>query len=77
MFKLDPIKNMNEEERLKYMNTLLKGQLSSETDPLANLSNASAIIMACVDRLNWAGFYILRGRNWYWDPSRDCLPAIG
>lgn len=61
MFKLDPIKNMKDEERLKYMNMLLKGQLSSEEDDLANLSNASAIIMACVDRLNWAGFYIMRG----------------
>ena len=44
-------KKMNEEERLKYMNMLLKSQLSLEQDDLANLSNASAIIMACVERL--------------------------
>lgn len=74
MFKLDPIKNMNEEERLKYMNMLLKGQLSSEEDPLANLSNASAIIMACVERLNWAGFYILRGDELVLGPFQG-LPA--
>ena len=60
MFKLDPIKNMNEEERLKYMIMLLRGQLSSEKDNLANISNATGIINACVDNLNWAGFYILR-----------------
>lgn len=51
---------MNKEERLKYMNMLLKGQLSSEKNDLANISNATAIIMACVERLNWVGFYILR-----------------
>lgn len=60
MFKLDPIKNMNEEERLRYMVMLLRGQLSSEKDNLANISNATGIINACVDNLNWAGFYILR-----------------
>jgi GAF domain-containing protein len=60
MFKLEPIKNMNEEERLKYMNLLLKSQLSSEKDDLANISNAMGVIMACVNRLNWAGFYFLR-----------------
>lgn len=30
MFKLDSIKNMNGEERLKYMKLLLKGQLSMD-----------------------------------------------
>lgn len=74
MFKLDPIKNMNEEERLKYMNMLLRGQLSSERDVLANLSNASAIIMACVGRLNWAGFYILREDELVLGPFQG-LPA--
>lgn len=74
MFKLDPIKNMNEEERLKYMNLLLKSQLSSEEDSLANISNATAIIMACIDRLNWAGFYILRGEQLVLGPFQG-LPA--
>lgn len=74
MFKLDPIKNMNEDERLKYMNMLLKGQLSSEKDDLANISNATAIIMACVERLNWAGFYILREGELVLGPFQG-LPA--
>lgn len=74
MFKLDPIKQMKEEERLKYMNILLKGQLSSEKDPIANLSNALAIIMACVERLNWAGFYILRQDQLVLGPFQG-LPA--
>lgn len=61
MFKLEPIKKMNEEERLKYMNMLLVAQLSSEKDSLANISNATAIINACIDNINWAGFYFLKG----------------
>lgn len=74
MFKLEPIKTMNEEERLRYMNMLLQSQLSSEEDDLANLANASGIIMACVDRLNWAGFYILRGEELVLGPFQG-LPA--
>ena len=60
MFKLEPLKKMNDVEKYKYMLILLKGQLSSETDNLANISNASAIVITCMKRLNWAGFYILR-----------------
>lgn len=74
MFKLDPIKKMTNEEKYKYMLILLQGQLSSETDEIANLSNASAIIMACVDRLNWAGFYILRDGELVLGPFQG-LPA--
>lgn len=74
MFKLESIEKMTEEERLKYMNMLLKSQLSSEKDPLANLSNATGIIMACIDRLNWAGFYILRGDELVLGPFQG-LPA--
>lgn len=74
MFKLDPIKEMNSEERLRYMNMLLISQLDSEVDSLANISNATGIIMACVDRLNWVGFYILRGEELVLGPFQG-LPA--
>lgn len=74
MFKLDPIKKMNEEERLKYMLILLKGQLSSEKDDLANISNTTGIINACIDNLNWAGFYILREDELVLGPFQG-LPA--
>lgn len=74
MFKLDVIKDMNQEERLKYMLILLKGQLSSEKDNLANISNVTGIIMACVDKLNWAGFYIIRDNELVLGPFQG-LPA--
>ena len=74
MIKLDQVKNMDEEKRLKYMLLLLKGQLSSEKDGIANLCNASAIISACIERLNWAGFYILRNGELVLGPFQG-LPA--
>ncbi|MBU5426352.1 GAF domain-containing protein [Tissierella pigra] len=74
MFKLDGIKDMNQEERMRYMILLVKGQLSSEQDDLANISNITGIIMACADRLNWAGFYILRDNELVLGPFQG-LPA--
>ncbi len=74
MFDLKPLKNKSKEERYKYMLFLLKGQLRGERDPLANVSNATAIIMACVEDLNWAGFYFLRDKELVLGPFQG-LPA--
>ena len=74
MFKLDGIEKMNEEQKLGYMLILLEGQLSSERDALANLSNAAAIIKAVMNRLNWAGFYIMRNGELVLGPFQG-LPA--
>ncbi|MGH4138846.1 GAF domain-containing protein [Clostridium sp.] len=63
MIKLNGIEKMTNEQKYKYMLIVLEGQLSSEKNGLANLSNAAAIIKAVMDRLNWAGFYILRGNT--------------
>ena len=60
LIHLENIDKMNEEQRLKYMLILLEGQISSEKDVLANLCNASAIIMALVEKINWSGFYIMK-----------------
>jgi GAF domain-containing protein len=35
--------------------------LESEQDPIANAANLASLIFHNVDRLNWAGFYFLRG----------------
>lgn len=44
---------------------LLNRQLSALTEscpyPQANLANASALLYGALDRVNWAGFYLLRG----------------
>ncbi|HEV2674590.1 MAG TPA: GAF domain-containing protein [Aliidongia sp.] len=39
----------------------LEALLAGEPDPIANLANASALVMDGLDELNWAGFYLMRG----------------
>lgn len=74
MFKLDCIKNMTIEQKYKYMINLLQGQLSSEKDVIANLSNASAIVNVIFHDINWAGFYIMREGELVLGPFQG-LPA--
>lgn len=74
MIKVDAVEKMNEEDRLRYMNLLLNGQVDTENNELANLSNATAIIKACVEDLNWAGFYLMNNGELVLGPFQG-LPA--
>lgn len=74
MIKLEALSKMKNEDRYKYMLILLEGQLSSEKDTLANLCNAAAIIKVVIERINWAGFYIVRDNYLVLGPFQG-LPA--
>ena len=74
MQKFDVLEKMNDEQKLKYMLVMLEGQLSSEKDIIANLSNASAIIKVVIKGLNWAGFYFFKDAELVLGPFQG-LPA--
>ncbi len=74
MIKLEPLSKMTKEEKLKYMLILAEGQLSSENDFIANLSNISAIVNAAVDKCNWVGFYLRKEEELVLGPFQG-LPA--
>jgi len=44
----------------KIMLVRLEGLLSSETDWLANLSNAAALLYTNLPAINWSGFYLMK-----------------
>ena len=39
----------------------LEALIGEETDAIANLANASALVWEALPDINWAGFYLLRG----------------
>lgn len=45
------------------MNEQLKALTEDEADLVCNLSNAAALLFSELDRLNWAGFYLVRGEE--------------
>lgn len=59
MFELKA--STNAEETYRLLPASLASLLEGETDALANLANAAALLFASLERVNWAGFYLLRG----------------
>ena len=57
--EIDP--NVSGAERYRVLERSLIALLDGEPDPLANLSNAAALLAQSLDRVNWCGFYLLRG----------------
>ncbi len=52
----------------------LDALLTGETDRIANLSNASALLNQFLSNINWVGFYILQGEELILGPFQG-LPA--
>ena len=48
-------------ERYRALVVTLGSLLEGEPDPIANLANASALLAQSLSRVNWCGFYLLRG----------------
>lgn len=52
---------LTQAQTLASMVRVIKAQSLGESDPLALVSNATAIMAAYLKDINWVGFYILRG----------------
>jgi GAF domain-containing protein len=61
MFEIGKINAQNKQEFYKQLNIYLTGLISEETDWLAGISNASALIYLMLPDINWAGFYLYKG----------------
>ena len=52
----------------------LKGLTDGESDLIANLSNAAALLNHFLDDINWVGFYLAKGQELVLGPFQG-LPA--
>jgi len=50
-------------ERYRVLEESLIALLEGEPDALANLANAAGLVAGSLDRINWCGFYLLRGEE--------------
>ena len=60
---MNSIEKINFESKDKfynYLNMKLTGLICEETDWLANMSNAAAVLWLLLDDINWAGFYLYK-----------------
>ncbi|MDP4089060.1 MAG: GAF domain-containing protein [Bacillota bacterium] len=74
MIKVDGLKDMTIEERYKYMTLMVGGQLKTEKDLIANLSNISAVLNSGLEDINWVGFYLMKDGELVLGPFQG-LPA--
>lgn len=63
-------REQNYESVIRQLQALLEG----ETDRIANLANASALLNQFLDRINWVGFYLYRDGELVLGPFQG-LPA--
>ena len=59
-FNAELYKDLNFKEKYSAFLNEIEEYLSKESDPIANLANASAFITAFFDEINWCGFYLLK-----------------
>src|ERR1700674_3938401 len=61
MFAASDLSALPKEELYRGLSAQLSALIEGETDPVANMANCAALIFNSVPRLNWAGFYLLKG----------------
>ncbi|PKG24968.1 GAF domain-containing protein [Niallia nealsonii] len=73
MFNVE-LYNGNREEKYQLVVKQLKALLEGETNAIANLANASALLNQFLDRINWVGFYLAEDGELVLGPFQG-LPA--
>ncbi|MCR3760248.1 GAF domain-containing protein [Clostridium felsineum] len=74
MFDISVFEDMALEEKYENMVIMLKGLTEGEESSITKVSNASAVINALIDRINWCGFYIREGEELILGPFQG-MPA--
>lgn len=73
MFKVESY-GENRQDQYNLLRKQLVALLEDETNRIANLSNASALLNQFFDRVNWVGFYLTEGNELVLGPFQG-LPA--
>ena len=61
MFAATDLSKLPKAELYQELANQISALIRDETDPVANMANAAALIYHTVPRLNWVGFYLLKG----------------
>ena len=61
MFVAADLSQLPKPELYREMATHISALIQDETDSVANMANCAAVLFHSVPRLNWVGFYLLKG----------------
>jgi L-methionine (R)-S-oxide reductase len=61
VFATSDLINLPKPELFRELAAQISALVQDETDPVANMANTASLIFHSVPRLNWVGFYLLKG----------------
>jgi GAF domain-containing protein len=61
VFTATDLSSLPKPDLYRELATQIAALVQDETDPVANMANCAAVLFQSLPRLNWAGFYLLKG----------------
>lgn len=58
-----PINQASKAEFYRELTVQCRALIADERDPIANMANCAALVFHSLTQVNWAGFYLLKGRE--------------
>jgi L-methionine (R)-S-oxide reductase len=76
VFAAPDLINLPKSDLYRELAAQLSALIENETDPVANMANCAALIFHSVPKLNWAGFYLLKGGELVLGPFQGRLACV-
>ena len=71
MFNFEKADTADKPKLYQQINTYLQSMIQDESDWLAGVSNASTLLFQMMPNINWAGFYLVKGRELVLGPFQE------
>lgn len=76
MFAASDLTSLPKPELYRQLATQLSALIQDETDAVANMANCAALIFHSVPKINWAGFYLLKGGDLVLGPFQGRIACV-
>jgi len=76
VFATSDLSQLSKPEVYSELARQISALIENETDPVANMANTAALIYHSVPRLNWVGFYLLKGGELVLGPFQGRVACV-
>ena len=76
MFAATDLSNLPKPDLYRELAAQISALVEDETDAVANMANAASLIFHSVPRLNWVGFYLLKGGDLVLGPFQGRIACV-
>jgi L-methionine (R)-S-oxide reductase len=76
VFAASDLSKLPKPELYRQLASQISALIGDETDPVANMANTAALIFHAVPRLNWVGFYLLKGGELVLGPFQGRVACV-